>query len=47
MSFTPILRPMNDSLFPPFAKGGSMGGSRNAGTPRDAKKNVPTGGKGT
>lgn len=35
-SFTPNLRPMNDSLFPPFAKGAGMGSRNNI--PRDAKK---------
>lgn len=43
--FTPISRPMNDSLFPPFAKTPGMGSRNN--TPRDTKKDsrntAPTG----
>ncbi|XP_047041267.1 eukaryotic translation initiation factor 4 gamma 3-like isoform X1 [Helicoverpa zea] len=43
--FTPISRPMNDSLFPPFAKPAGMGSRNN--TSRDAKKDsrnaAPTG----
>lgn len=35
-TFTPNLRPMNDSLFPPFAKGAGMGSRNNI--PREAKK---------
>ncbi|CAB3225463.1 unnamed protein product [Arctia plantaginis] len=47
-SFTPNLRPMNDSLFPPFAKGAGMGSRNNI--PRDAKKdsrNMTPSGKGS
>ncbi|KAJ8737191.1 hypothetical protein PYW07_000462 [Mythimna separata] len=43
--FTPISRPMNDSLFPPFAKTPGMGSRNN--TPRETKKDsrntAPTG----
>lgn len=34
--FTPMSRPMNDSLFPPFAKNSGMGSRSNA--PRETKK---------
>ncbi|KPI96105.1 Eukaryotic translation initiation factor 4 gamma 3 [Papilio xuthus] len=46
--FNPISRPINDSLFPNFAKNSSIGSRSN--TPRDPKKdgrNLSTGGKGS
>ncbi|XP_035458078.1 eukaryotic translation initiation factor 4 gamma 3 isoform X3 [Spodoptera frugiperda] len=46
--FTPMSRPMNDSLFPPFAKNSGMGSRSNA--PRETKKdsrNATPSGKGS
>ncbi|XP_022832467.1 eukaryotic translation initiation factor 4 gamma 3-like isoform X5 [Spodoptera litura] len=46
--FTPMSRPMNDSLFPPFAKNSGMGSRSNA--PRETKKdsrNAAPAGKGS
>ncbi|XP_052752668.1 eukaryotic translation initiation factor 4 gamma 3-like isoform X2 [Galleria mellonella] len=49
IAFSPITRPINDSLFPPFAKSSTIGTTR-SNTPRDAKKdsrNLSLGGKGS
>ncbi|XP_049884891.1 eukaryotic translation initiation factor 4 gamma 3-like isoform X2 [Pectinophora gossypiella] len=49
LAFATISRPMNDSLFPQFAKSSGIG-SRSGGAPRDPKKdgrNMATGGKGS